>query len=84
MLGSHIAAEIARCSGPQLPCFNAGQIIDGFWERFGAAGMVICRQAFEVHNGMWQGAPVTLQRFQAHHDPFFAVPLLTEARQGEE
>lgn len=81
-LGAYIDAEIARCSGPQLPCFHAEQIIDGFWERFGADGMVICRQAFEAHNGMWHGAPVTVQRFQAHHDQFFAVPLLAEAQGG--
>lgn len=81
-LGALILSEIARCNGPQLPCFNAEQIIDGFWERFGPDSMVICHQAFVVHNGMWRGAPVTVQRFQPHHDDFFAVPLLAEAQGG--
>jgi hypothetical protein len=60
-LGAHILAEIARCNGPQLPCYSSTQILDGFWARFGP------------------GAPITILRFQAHHDPFFALPLRDEA-----
>lgn len=79
-LGTHILSEIRRCNGLQLPCFSETQILDGFWLRFGADGMTIAEQAFKVHDGMWQGAPITIQRFQAHHDAFFSHPLLAEAR----
>lgn len=83
-LGAHILAEIARCNGPQLPCWSSDQILDGFWARFGPDGMAICERAFGVHNGMWCGAPVTLLRFQQQHDAYFAIPLLEEARTSQE
>jgi len=80
-LGAFIVSEIARCSGPQLPCYREQKILDGFWERFGPDAMVICQQVFgPAHEGMWRGAPVTLLRFQPQHDEYFAVPLLNEAR----
>lgn len=78
-LSGHILAEISRCNGPQFPCESAEQILSGFWDRHGQAGMTICRQAFEMHHGMWRGAPVTVARFQERHDPYFAIPLLEEA-----
>lgn len=83
LLGAHILAEIRRCNGQQLPCFSEPQILDGFWLRFGVDGMAIAEQAFKVHGGMWYGAPVTILRFQAHHDAFFALPLLDEARAAQ-
>jgi hypothetical protein len=79
-LGAHILSEIARCTGPQLPFYETDQVLAGFWERFGPAGMLICDRAFNAHQGYWNGAPITIQRFQAHHDHFFAIPLLEEAQ----
>jgi hypothetical protein len=80
-LAAHILAEIARTGGPQLPCYRSPEILNGFFERFGPeGGMAICDQAFGVHNGMWRSAPVTVWRFQATHDTYFANPLLEEAR----
>lgn len=80
-LGAHILDQIAHYSGPQLPCYTADEILRGFFERFGPAdGMAICAQAFEVHHGMWRGAPVTIQRFAPGQDSYFAIPLLDEAR----
>jgi hypothetical protein len=83
-LGAFIISEIARCSGPQLPNYQEQDILDGFWERFGSAGMVICERAFGVYNGMWRGAPITLLRFQPRHDVYFAIPLLEEIHAGQE
>jgi hypothetical protein len=82
-LAAYIQAEILRCCGPQLPCYQADQILNGFFGRYGAdAGMAICERAFGVHGGMWRGAPVTLLRFQPSNDPYFSEPLLEEARTG--
>lgn len=79
-LDEHILGLIARYSGPQLPNYQTGEILGGFIQRHGPDNvMAICHQAFEVHQGMWRGAPVTIQRFQRHHDDFFAIPLLEEA-----
>lgn len=56
-------------------------ILNGFFSRFGAEdGMAICHQAFNVHGGMWRGAPVTVARFAEGQDGYFALPLLEEAR----
>lgn len=80
-LAEHIQSEIARTCGPQLPCYRVAEIVNGFFERFGARdAMAICDRAFGAHAGMWRGAPVTLLRFQAAHDGYFSCPLLEEAR----
>lgn len=42
--------------------------------------MAVCEQVFGVHGGMWRGAPVTVRRFAENQDPYFATPLLEEAR----
>ncbi|SRR5579859_3423546 len=80
-LSAHILAEIARTCGSQLPCYRQDEILSSFFDRFGPeAGMAICEQAFGVHGGMWRGAPVTVRRFGESQDPYFANPLLEEAR----
>lgn len=81
ILAGHIMSEIARTCGPQLPCYRSEEILSGFFGRFGPGdAMAICDQAFNAHRGMWRSAPVTVMRFQASNDPYFAVPLLEEAR----
>lgn len=77
-LADYILAEIARCCGPQLPCPGQDQILAAFRDRLGDRAMAVCHQAFKVHNGVWQGAPVTVRRFQESHDQFFSIPLLAE------
>lgn len=80
-LSAHIISEIDRTAGPQLPCYQREAILNGFFDRFGGEdGMAVSNQAFKVHEGMWRGAPVTVLRFQAGHDEFFARPLLEEVR----
>lgn len=80
-LAEHILAEITRTCGAQLPCYQATEILSGFFDRFGADdGMAVANQAFIVHGGMWRSAPVTVMRFQPGQDDYFAVPLLEEAR----
>jgi hypothetical protein len=74
----YVTEEITRIHGPQLPCEEPGRILEAFCMRFGIPDAVrIARAAFEVHAGMWHGAPVTVRRFQAGHDDFFSGPLLT-------
>lgn len=81
VLAAHVKAEIARTCGTQLPCYREDEILNGFFGRFGPeAGMAVCIQAFTVHGGMWRGAPVTVRRFEENQDPYFATPLLEEAR----
>jgi hypothetical protein len=77
-LSLFITEEIARHAGPQLPCAQAQAILEQFWARYGARGVLIARRVFEVHRGFWLGAPVTVRRFEPGQDEYFAGRLLDE------
>jgi hypothetical protein len=77
-LAYYVGEELGRIHGPQLPCSGRDRILHEFWERFGIDAVRIARAAFEVHKGMWMGAPVTVRRFAAGHDEFFSAPILRE------
>jgi len=73
--------ELLRVHGPQLPSLGTDEhfrkIMDEFCERFGIpAAARIVRAVFEVYNGMWQGAPLTILRFTPGHDSFFSDQIL--------
>src|SRR6185312_1494394 len=73
-----IREETRRLNGPQLPVQAEDGIISDFWGRHGANAARIARHVFEAHEGKWHGAPVTVRRFAATQDEFFAIPLLKE------
>ena len=75
-LALFIRHEIDRVNGPQLPVQQEGQIISGFFSRFGSNGVKIARHAFGPGGGMWCGAPVTVRRFAEGQDAYFAEPIL--------
>lgn len=56
---------------PRDPAKESG-IFKGFVNRWGDRAESIARAAFEVHNGMWRGAPIAAERFCAGSDPYFA------------
>lgn len=57
---------------PRDPMKEAG-IFKGFISRWGSQAETIARIAFEVHGGIWNGAPVSVQRFCKGSDPYFAA-----------
>jgi hypothetical protein len=73
-----ITEEIERHAGPQLPCPQRDEILDGFWARYGPQGVMIARRAFEVYGGFWMAAPITVRRFEESQDVYFADVLLRE------
>lgn len=74
---AYVAEEILRIHGPQLPARDVQGALEGFCDRFGITqAVLIARAAFEVHGGMWEGAPVTWRRFTEGHDGFFAQPII--------
>ena len=76
---AYITEEIIRAHGPQLPARDVRSALEGFCARFSVPVAVrIARAAFEVYDGMWEGAPVTWRRFTEGHDGFFARPILAE------
>lgn len=77
-LARFVRAEITRANGPQLPVQREDEIITGFYSRFGFNGVQIAKYVFGTLGGMWRGAPVTVRRFAAGQDEFFAEPILRE------
>lgn len=47
----------------------------GFMKRWGSQAPAIARFAFEQCDGMWKGAPISVTRFCAGSDPYFAQPI---------
>lgn len=80
----HVAGEILRTAGPQIPVPRAGEILEAFWDRHGPdKALLAVSLAFGRHGGFWRGAPVTPLRFAASQDDFFALPLLARGDVGE-
>lgn len=55
-------------------------IFKGFMKRWGPDAEVIARYAFEVENGRWAGAPISVYRFCQNSDPYFAEVILERVR----
>jgi hypothetical protein len=47
-------------------------IFKGFIARWGDRSEAIAKAAFEVYNGSWNGAPISVQRFSKGSDAYFA------------
>lgn len=75
-LRDYVMGQIEQFHGPQLrnPVKEAS-IFKGFLKRHGAKSVGIARFAFEVQRGMWQRAPISVNRFCAGSDPYFANPI---------
>jgi hypothetical protein len=71
-LEAYTLARITEFHGEQLPCKNSRDIFEQFLARYGADAVRIARAAFDVHRGMWLGAPVSVARFGASSDRIFA------------
>jgi hypothetical protein len=80
----HVLAEIARTTGPQPPCFQAGEILQAYWDRLGPErALAVVSAAFGEHGGYWMGAPVTPLRFQPSHDAYFSQAILAAGEAGD-
>lgn len=51
-------------------------IFKRFMSTYGQAAPLIAQYVFEVKDGRWKGAPVSVNRFCKASDPFFAEPIL--------
>jgi hypothetical protein len=52
-----------------------GSIFKSFTNRWGTKAGAIAKAAFEEFDGMWKGAPISVNRFCVGSDPYFAAPL---------
>lgn len=75
---AYIRERICHFHGPQPQSRRDLITIQGFVERHGITDAVrIARAAFDVHEGMWLGAPVSPGRFAASSDDCFARRILS-------
>jgi len=51
-------------------------IFKSFYTRYGAAAPIIAQYAFEVCEGYWKSAPVSVNRFCRGSDPYFAEVII--------
>lgn len=74
-LRDYIVTQIEKRHGPQVrdPKKESG-ICKGFISRWGIERSVaIAKAAFEVHDGMWRNAPISMTRFTKNSDPYFST-----------
>jgi hypothetical protein len=75
-LRSYVVTQIERKHGPfPREDFKEVGIFKGFHKRWGQMAGMIAQAAFEVFDGMWKGAPISVQRFCANSDQFFAAEI---------
>lgn len=51
-------------------------IFNRFIKDHGARGVLAAKTAFEVYDGWWNGAPISINRFAKGSDPYFVTPIL--------
>lgn len=81
-LRDYVVTEATKRFGPQIrnPAKESG-IFKGFINRHGIADAVLVAQAaFEVYEGTWRSAPITVTRFTKGNDPYFAQVILARLK----
>lgn len=72
-LRDYVIREIEKRHGPQVrdPKKEAS-IFKSFLTRYPESAVAIARAAFDVHDGMWRNAPISMNRFCKASDAYFA------------
>jgi hypothetical protein len=78
-LRDYVITEIERRHNRQVRnAKTEAAIFKSFLSRWPDGQAVrIARAAFEIYDGMWGNAPISVNRFCKASDEFFAVPILT-------
>lgn len=73
-LRDYVIREMEKRNNPQVrdPKKEAS-IFKGFLSRWGDKAPAIAKTAFEVHDGMWRNAPISVNRFCKASDQYFAA-----------
>ena len=75
-LRDYVVYEIEDRFGPfPRDTYKEIGIFKGFISRWGDASEGIARHGFETMGGYWGGAPISVFRFCANSDPYFAAPI---------
>jgi hypothetical protein len=72
-LRDYVMGQIEQFHGPQVRnALKEASTFKGFKNRHGDKAAAIARFAFENQRGMWQRAPIAVNRFCRASDPYFA------------
>lgn len=72
-LRDYVMGQIEQFHGPQIRnSMKESSIFKSFHSRHGAKSVGIARFAFEQQRGMWQRAPIAVNRFCKASDVYFA------------
>jgi len=73
----YVVAEIEKRFGP-FPRDTKKEygIFMSFKGRWQDKAGLIAKHAFEIEDGRWAGAPMSVNRFCKNSDPFFAAPIV--------
>lgn len=72
-LRDYVMRKIEDFHGPQVrSATKESAVFRSFHQRHGRDAVRIARHAFEVQRGMWQRAPISVNRFCKGSDPYFA------------
>lgn len=72
-LRDYVMGQIETFHGPQVRnAMKEASVFKSFSARHGDKAVAIARHAFEVQRGMWQRAPIAVNRFCKASDPYFA------------
>jgi hypothetical protein len=72
-LRDYVMSQIEQYHGPQVRnTTKEAAVFRSSLDRHGDKGVRIARYAFEVNRGMWQRAPISVNRFCKGSDPYFA------------
>lgn len=80
-LRDYVLTEAERRFGPQRrePAKEAS-ILKSFMNRYGTDAVTIAQAAFEIYDGVWASAPITVTRFCKASDQFFADVILSRVK----
>ena len=75
-LRNYVMGEIERYHGPQVRnAVKETAIFTAFLKRWPNEAVAIARFAFEVQRGLWNRSPVSVNRFCAASDVYFAAKI---------
>jgi hypothetical protein len=76
-LRDYVFREIERRHGPQPRNGKTeASIFKSFLSRWEDDAVRIAKAAFEIYDGMWANAPISVNRFCKNSDPFFAAQII--------
>lgn len=80
-LRDYVAAEIITRFGPfPRDARKEYGIFSRYFGAYGQSGIEVAKYAFEICDGWWANAPVSVNRFCKASDPFFTEPIIARLR----